>query len=266
MLILAIWLPPVGVFGGVLAFVGALVSILGFKGLRRVVLASVFIILGVGEVAAIFKGDADHKAEVNRLNNSITQVQDTLVATQLKSAADLSYLKAKLEDSEKLNEKLSQFAPAIMKLAQVSAEFTRKQYEAKVISDKELHDLTMDVVKRIRAFSQKYETLSRQQSEELVNNTRQPNLTEAQRDQIWNQAIQKSVQLNYAKDAEFRRALLPDALDARQELLKRKFTEPTMTPMQKSEVDMVTKGILAGPYPEMALADYLEIMAKQLSK
>ncbi len=207
----------------------------------------------------------EHERELDDQRQAVMSLRSVIQTNEVRSAADMGYLKAKLEDSEKLNEKLSKFAPAVMKLAETSAEFTRKQYETKVTSDKELYAFTIDVVKKIREFSQKYETLSRQQTDEMMNSVRQPNLTEAEKQQRWNQDTQKSIQLYYNRDNEFRTSILPDALYARQELLKRKLPEPTVSPMQKSEVDMVARGMLAGPYPELALADYLEIMAKPLS-
>lgn len=66
----------------------------------------------------------------------------------------------------------------------------------------------------------------------------------------------------YKMDFEFRDFILPDAIYARSELLKRKMPEPAMNPMQKSEVDIVFRGSLAGAYPELAAADYLELMAR----
>src|SRR5260370_15013289 len=195
----------------------------------------------------------DQRKDQRQATESLRSIIQT---NEVRSAADMGYLKAKLEDAEKLNEKLSQFAPAVMKLAETSAEFTRKQYDAKVTSDKELYAFTMGAVKKIREFSQKYETLSRKQSDEMFNAMRQPNLTEAQKQQLWNQGTQNSIQGYYNRDNEFRTSILPDALYARQELLKRNIPEPTMSPMQKSEVDMVARGMLAGPSPALALAAY----------
>lgn len=207
----------------------------------------------------------EHERELDEQRQAVMSLRSVIQTNEVRNAADMGYLKAKLEDSEKLNEKFSRFAPAVMKLAETSAEFTRKQYEAKVTSDKELYAFTMGVVKKIREFSQNYEILSRQQSDEMMNRVRQPNLTEAEKQQRWNEDTQKSIQLYYSRNGEFRASVLPDALYARQELLKRKLPEPTMSPMQKSEVDMVVQGILAGSYPELALADYLELMTKPLS-
>ncbi len=42
----------------------------------------------------------------------------------------------------------AEFAPAIVKLAEATELNTRKTYEAKMLSNKDLYDATMDVVKK----------------------------------------------------------------------------------------------------------------------
>jgi hypothetical protein len=261
---LAIGFPPVGVFGIALAVLGAILSVVGFKGWKRIAFPAFFILLGIGEFTSIWKADLAHQDELARQHNDVENLRVDLRTSDTQRQVAEAYLKAKLEDAYQMNAQLAKFAPAIMKLAETSAEFTRKQYEVKVTSDKELYAFTMAEVKKIREFSQKYQTLSRQQTDEQFNSMRRPNLTEAERQQRWNEQTQKSTQLYYSRDNEFRTSILPDALYARQELLKRKISEPTLSPMQKSEVDIVMRGALAGPYPELALANYLEVMAKQL--
>lgn len=89
-MVMTIWFPPVGLFGAALAVFGALVSILEFKGWRRIFFASLFIILGIGEGIAIFEADADHKTEIERLQGSIedlkkNQQQTSVSVTQANS-------------------------------------------------------------------------------------------------------------------------------------------------------------------------------------
>lgn len=162
-----------------------------------------------------------------------------------------------------MNAQLSQLGPALLKLAQVSADFQRKQYETKITSNKELYDFTMGAVKKIRDFSDKYRTLERQQSEVLMAAVRGVQ-SDAERQRRWNEETQKEIQLYYAKDSEFRSSILPDALYANNELQRKGIPEPGLAPIQKSNVDMVLRGVLAGPYPEQALADYLELRAKEI--
>jgi hypothetical protein len=253
-------------FSILLAVLGAIVSILEFSGWKRWVMVLLFVLLGVGEYVSIRKADDAHAKEINDQKQAVETLRNIVQVNEIRNAGDMGYLKAKLEDSEKSNDRLSKFAPAIMKLAETSEEFTRKQYEVKVTSDKELYEFTMGVVKKIRDFSTKYQTLQRQQIDEAINASRTSNLSDAERHQRWNEETQKSIQLSYARDNEFRTSLLPDATYARQELLKRTLPEPVLPREQKYDVDMVFRGMLAGIYPELALANYLELMVKPLSR
>lgn len=204
---------------------------------------------------------ATYRAKQQAQQN-MDDIKRQLKDSEIKRASDTRYLEGKLEV-------FSQFAPAIMELAKASEESTRKQYEAKVISDKQLADFTMEVVRKIREFSHKYSALEDQMTNEMINVSRQPNLTDAEKKQQWNQEMQKMTQkmrdLSSQRDFEFRRSILPDAIYARSELLRRKIPEPVLPGAEGSEIGGVLAGMLAGVYPELALADYLEIMAKQLS-
>jgi len=71
------WFPniPVGLFAVILAVVGAIVSIIEFKGWLRWVMASVFVLLGTVEVLAIVKADRVHDSEVKKLKEDIEQIK-----------------------------------------------------------------------------------------------------------------------------------------------------------------------------------------------
>ena len=265
MSLLAIWFPPVGAFGVLLAALGAGLSLIGFAGWRRIVYASLFVLLGIGDVVSAIRADGAHQVELKAQHDDIENLRAELRKSEVHRQVSEAYLKAKLEDSYQMYSQLAESGPALLKLAQTSAESERKQYEAKVRSAKELYDFTMGVVRKIRDFSQKYRLLEAQESESLMNSMKQPQLSDADRQQRWNQAMQKEIQLNYNRDFEFRSTILPDAVHAKYELQKRKVPDPPLSPVQRSEVDMVLRGVLAGSYPELAVADYLELMAKQLS-
>src|SRR5579862_5049671 len=262
--ILTVALPtiPVGVCILVLTVIGAVLSVLEFRGWRRVVLVAVFVLLGLGEYVGIRQADFAHQLEVGKLNDKL----DVFQASEVRNAVDLAYLKAKLEDASKMNEQLSQFAPAIMKLAQTSAEFTRKQYENKAMSDHDLYALTSLAVKNIRDFSSKYRAMDEKLFNETTNKIRSGSRTQADMVRLSGEEAQSFSDLRLQRDSEFRNSILPDAIFARQEMLKRKLPEPNLSQMEQATVDMVLHtGMLAGPYPELALADYLEVMAKPLS-
>jgi hypothetical protein len=71
------WFPsiPVGLFAVVLAVLGAIVSIIEFQGWRRWAMASLFILLGAGEVLAILKADALHDNEVSQLRIDLEAIK-----------------------------------------------------------------------------------------------------------------------------------------------------------------------------------------------
>lgn len=71
------WFPsfPVGLFSALLAVLGAIVSIAEYKGWRRWAMASVFLLLGLGEVLAILKADKIHDTEVTQLKGALETIR-----------------------------------------------------------------------------------------------------------------------------------------------------------------------------------------------
>src|SRR4051794_7134979 len=98
---LASWFPniPVGLFGIVLAVLGALVSIIEFKGKKRFWWASAFILFGVLETTAIIRADRIHDAEVKAQHDEIEGIKKELSDARLENAANTGWLRAKLEDA-----------------------------------------------------------------------------------------------------------------------------------------------------------------------
>ena len=255
-MVMAMWFPPVGTFGILLAIAGFIVSIVGFQGKTRIVLAGACILLGLGEIVSIIKADAAHDAEVKQQHADVEGLRSDLQKSELQRAAESAYLRAKIEDYDK-------FGPALMLMAKTGAEFQRKQYENKVQTEKELYDFTMDVVKRIRALEAKYND-AEEKARADYDVARRGKITIEDNRGPWNDYIAKSTQLSTMKDREFRDTILPDALYARGEMWRRHIPEPVLDPMNRAGVDSALRGMLAGPYPEMSLAVYLEDMAKHL--
>ena len=164
MAFLAVSFPSVGMFGVVLAVFGALVSILAFTGGKRIGLALIFVLLGAGEVVSILKADSIHQTEVRNQHIDIENLNNELHKSETQRQVDNAILRTKLEDYAGL----SQLGPALMKLAQTSAEFQKKQYETRVLNDRDLYELTMKVVKNIRDFSAKYAQVEREREAELM--------------------------------------------------------------------------------------------------
>jgi hypothetical protein len=199
-----------------------------------------------------------HSTEVDGQREALKNLQAKLDESEIRRAAETKYLEGQLSV-------LSQFGPGVLKLAETTAEFTRKQYESKVSSDRELYSFTMGVVTKLRDGWRDYDTVSHQQYDDFANFVRQGR-PEAEQHQKWSEFIQKSTDLSNKRDAEFRTSILPQALIAREELMKRKLSEPTVSPEDKRRVELVLRGMSVGPNPELTLASYLEIMARPLSQ
>ena len=252
-----LWFPniPVGFFGIILAVLGALVAVLEFKGAKRFWWASAFIVLGILEAVVIVGADRAHDAEVANLTHEIESVKEKLQQSELSRVADTNKLQGRLEV-------FAEFAPAIVKLAQATELNTRKTYEAKMLSNKDLYDATMDVVKKMREFGQRRRIESGRQMDANMAAMRTAT-TDAERIKVWADQSSSMTATYYREDAEFRASILPDAVYVRNELLRRKIPE-SPNPMRPVNIQAIFAGSLAGAYPEFYAADYLEQMAKQL--
>jgi len=202
-----------------------------------------------------------HEGEITAARQANETLTRMIQSNQIENAATLGYVRGRLQESEDLN---LQYAPAIKRLAEVSAEYTRKQYEARILSDQQLHSLIMDVVKRINDYSVRYDSWSAQSMLNEMDASSRGTLTDSDRHQLWLHDVRR-IEFSHTKENGFRFDILPVARYARQELLARHITEPTMSPLEKSEVESVLQGSLAGVHPEYALASYLDLMARQLS-
>jgi hypothetical protein len=158
-----------------------------------------------------------------------------------------------------------QFGPAVMKLADLIAEYQKKQYENKVTSDHDLYALTMGVVKKLKAFAAKYDQLQQDllASYPKVSSDLDPR-SDAEKNKIWIENQNKTMQMYANKRREFQADILPDAIYARNALRARKLPEPQISERQHESVDFTFQGMLAGAYPEVDLANYLELYAKPL--
>jgi hypothetical protein len=135
---------------------------------------------------------------------------------------------------------------------------SQKQYETKVMSDRDLHDSTMNTVKKIHDFSTKYAELELRRQKAWFSFATAP-VSETDRQKKFSDDINESFRVSRAKHLEFQTSILPDAVYARNELLKRNLPEPLLEPSEKANVNLSFKGILAGSNPEMSLATYLEL-------
>ncbi len=250
---------PVGLFSTVMAILGAIVAIIEFKGLARVALASAFVLLGAGEIVMIVKADKAHIEEVKAQHEDVERLRDDLRRGETARQVDVAKLSTRLEDYAQL----AQFAPAIMKLAETSAEYSKKQYETKVTSNMQLRAFTADVVKRMRDAEREHSL-----RQEAIRNKYQSQwhqgMTEAERSRLWSAETTEEAQESTNYDYSFRANILGDAIYARDELLKKLGPQPELPPMERANL-IVFRGMLAGAYPVSGAATYLEQLAKKLS-
>ncbi len=257
----AMWFPSVGTFGIVLAIIGSRVSLLNFTAWKRIGLAVVFVLLGMGEILSLYRADRSHEIEARNQHNDIQNLTEELHKSEAQRQVENATLRTRLEDYAGL----SHLGPALMALAQTSAKFQKKQYETKIINDRDLYDLTMKVVKKIRDFSLKYTELEerrRQASSSLSSGLD----SEKEQQQKWSDEINKKLQMYRTKQAEFQISILPDAIYARNELLRSKLPEPLLKPSERTDLNVAFKGMVAGINPEMSLATYLEVWVKPLAR
>jgi hypothetical protein len=218
---------------------------------------ALFVCLVLAQAGLQIKSQKEYDAKADRQDTDIQNLSAELRKSETGRQIDNAILKTKLEDYAQL----AQLGPALMKLAQTSADFQRKQYESKVISDRELYRLTMDSVKKIRDFSAKYDSLESANFQAYYDKS----MSEAERLRIWTAQTNKIIQLSDTKHHEFQTSILPDAIYARNELLRKRLAEPPLDPYHRATINMVLDGALAGVRPELEFATYLELMAKPLS-
>lgn len=230
-----------------------------FKGWLRIGLASAFLLLGAGEIVMIVKADRAHVAEVDAQHNDLEHLRDELRKAETARQVDVAKLSTRLEDYAQL----AQFAPAIMKLAETSAEYSRKQYETKVTSNQQLRHFTADVVKRMRE-AERDHTLRQQAIRDKYRAQWHSGMTEAERSQLFNAETQESMQEEANYQYSFKANILGDAVYARDELLKKLGPQPELPPVSAPNL-IVFRGILAGAYPVSGAAGYLEQLAKKLA-
>jgi len=243
-----------------LVFVKELDEKLKDKRTVRWCLAIVLAIIGVSGFISDLVQKAEERTRTQKTETeqrqAVDAIKDQLHQSEIQRIIDTRFLEGQIKV-------FAEFAPAIVKLAQATELNTRKTYEAKMLSNKELYDATIDVVKKMRAFGQKRRLESEQQMNASMAAMRKA-ASEAERSKLWTEETNNSVAAYYRTDTEFRTSILSDAVYVRNELLRRKIPEPPPNPMRSSMVQMVFTGSLAGPYPEFEAADYLEQMAKQL--
>jgi len=225
-----------------------------------------FVVLVLGQaglqIHSRITSDRDHGKEVSTLQGSVSELGKQLQQSELARTADTAYLRAKLED-------YAQFGPALIQLARTGEEYQRKQFENKIASNKELHELALSVAAKARELGQRYDQRENELSQERWKRDAQRQaqgvaLSDATRQLEFFTDSDKMSQLRAAEESEFRQNILPDAMYLRDEFRRKGIKQPEMHPMIKSEVETAFAGLIVGPNPLGSLASYMETMARQI--
>ena len=215
---------------------------------------------GKEAIAAQWRADKAQKVTAVKLDDSaklLDQTKRDRAQSEIKHASEQEFVEGELQV-------IKQVRPAVLKLAYLTEENVRKQYEAKILSNQKLYEITVHIAKKMRDFSQKYQLQSSRRTHAQMAAMRTAT-TEGERQRICEKFSRQAIADYYQRQLEFRTSILPDAVYIRNELLRRGLREPPPNPrMSPHMVQMVFSGHLVGPYPEVEAADYLEQMAKQL--
>jgi hypothetical protein len=122
----------------------------------------------------------------------------------------------------------------------------------------------MNTVQEIRDFAQKRQLVSDRELREMSSVGLTPDISNAERQGRWNEIFDRYREISRNGDREFH-SILCDVMYATTELHKRNLSKPTVDPATQNEVSRALNGILAGVYPEVKLADYLEAWVKPLA-
>ena len=190
-----------------IALLSVLVSIKLTRGESHKVWWGITIALGVGASALTWVSQSNarksHQQEVARQQKDVEGIKDQLQKSELQRVSDTKYLEGKLDV-------FAQFAPAIVKLAQATEENTRKQYETKKLSNKELRDFTLKLVARMREFDKPYQIQFNNLSLKYRNAWNDP--TERQKEEV------EFIAIHTEYDRQFRNNFLADAVFCRDQL------------------------------------------------
>jgi hypothetical protein len=256
-----------GTIGAGLAVLGGTVS--STKSWQK----TAFVVLGIASVViSIFTGvraSREASEAKDQAQRNIDQIEQQLTESEIKRSSDTRYLEGKLEV-------FGQFAPAVLKLARASELNTRKQYEQKVLSNKELKDFVTTVVKKMRGWQAREDNELAESRNKYFAATsaiyeahKGGNIEPAQMRQELSKAFTDNIAaddgINRKFRAEFEQSILGDAISAREQLIIKLGvgSEPEVGVLNRSSM-AVFQGIIVGPEPITGAAEYLERFANKV--
>jgi hypothetical protein len=232
-----------------------------------------FIILGVASlilcVAIGVRSSRESRAAEQKAQQDVDGIKNQLAESEIRRASDTRYLEGTLEV-------FGQFAPAIMELARASELNTRKQFEQKELSNKQLEELVKAVVKKMKDWQSRYDTEESKVSQkyfelrgEAGRAAGSGGMTEAMKQkwlELGNAELREERDLSNRYMNEFNQNILGDAIYAKNQLDGRINPKDRLdVPDQSKNLLLVFQGIIVGAQPVGMAANYLEQYAKKLS-
>jgi hypothetical protein len=267
LLAMVIWAPPVGFFGVLLAFVGGLVSVLEFQGLRRIGFAGLFLLLGIGEVISIIKANADHHAEIG-------QQQDDMQTLRAQNKSDLDAFSKRTDD--RLNSLIDASCSAEQKMAatQIKKEL---QYDPVVLHRmprEQLAEVTKTLTSEMIDFEDQHRKSYNALQEQWTSRMRYEPDAEKQTALFTEQYLaMENDRTSFVGD--FRKSYVGRANAVHDELLFRLRLTPEQaqervvailaaSPFERFTMSLALKGNLSGPRPIGDSAEYLQALSRML--
>lgn len=264
-MVMALWFPPVGTFGIILAVGGTILAIVEFKGVLRVALVVACVLLGAGEVVSIVKNESEHTREVNEQKQAVENLKNMIQTSEIRNAGDMGYLKGRLEAA------LSRPMPQFDTKGFAAALSEGIKTEIGNMSDKQLADATLAFCQELNVFSANhraalYERMSQEETEDRAVGSAPMDQEgiEKQR-KIWDKYRQLDMQDRMNWEYEYRTKYMARAVYFRDMLWSRMGIQEQQLKGLDSSAQIAFRGILAGADPVQEAATYLETLAHQLA-
>jgi hypothetical protein len=210
--------------------------------------------------------DEKHSQEIKVIVESNQKVVDGLRDLDVQRKADNAVLVARLDDASKANDDLRRFAPAIMRLAEATSENTRKQYESKVITDGQVKDMAIGVIKRIRDLHEKCENEKSAIFRPFAqaDNNLSPDARRAAFIDEQNRQLIERLKIDDNCHTTFTNLIMSDAQYVQRELIKKTNGDGFIDPRLRFGRLVILYGTTSGPDPYLEGASYLDALLRKV--
>ncbi len=223
--------------------------------------------------------ERSRRGEMQALQNSLNSVQTTLQSTRVASAADMGYLRGKLDTIAKFvsnpppDTDIRHLADAVSKMAALQPaqpsqanQMPSNRVAISSLSVDGLRVLVQSVVRRIRESSDLWDSARRSARHSYARREDNPRLSSEDRKRLLDQEKDEESRLRVKYESQLKDAL-SDANSLREEMLKR--LGPGSQTSQDKDESAFFAAALQGNFNEssaLAAASYLEQLAKRLSQ